>query len=128
MKKSVLFVLFFVISLICKAQNTTFCAETVEGDRKMKFFDGGWNKKKDAYVMYPGSIKIKLKFIKYTADEREGLATNWNVYYNEIINGKVTGTYTLFESYSGHHNVYYKNAKSGKEFFFMEISKDNKCW
>lgn len=126
-----IFVLFIVIiSVFIKAQPFTLKSVGESKEFSLKIYYGRTGK--GAFVRYKGQKGIiPLKIISYKADTRgrsEGQPDFFSYVWEEIIDGKVNGTYRLMEGLRQISDISYERKKDGRKFKLVMIEDKNEVY
>ncbi len=108
--------------------NAQICLHSSNGQITIKIIGVFEQSRKDIYVIYKGQQKkIKLKYIKSNYEYTKGAAHGTDyTYYNEVVNGKITGKYEVDQSANVVY-VIYTRTRDKKKFEFSESADGYDC-
>lgn len=125
----ILFTLFFaVLAMGAKCQDESYhiCMQTENGKISFELYNDGYPDKA-AYVRYKGkNEKILLKYVKENFVCDSCAHPTVETYYNEMIDGKLNGTYVV--SYSANYYEITYTSKQNKKFKFTGRAGSEQCF
>jgi hypothetical protein len=124
--KKIIFVMLLISMITCvKAQPFSLKSTNETKAFKLQIYYGAQGK--GAFVQYAGQkgiIPLKIKSRSVDSTERKSGQADFTTYvWDEVINGKVTGSYGLTEGLRDLSDAWYLRKKDGKRFSLQYISE-----
>lgn len=117
-------IIFFIFSIVINARALRLQSVGEQKNFELNLFYG--DEGKGAFVQYKGQKGIlELKINNYS---KESANTDEPQYYfetfvwDEIVDGKINGTYTLLTENDNFREAHYLRKKDGRKFYFKHIS------